>query len=158
MESTLLPMAERLRHRRHEDAGCIFSSHSAMMLCGYQGASQVCSSPRRGPILLRPTQLHSCGMAPITPRSAHLFPNALSGALKKKTSKAYILAEKEDSVLSLIVFIRKCMAKFGFYFNRMQCLQILAKSGCRVLSCVCVCTRMEPACPAGSLPLGLAGS
>lgn len=77
MESTLLPMAERLRHRRHEDAGCIFSSHSAMMLCKCQGASQVCSSQRK-PILPRPAQPHSSGMAPISPRSGHLFPHALS--------------------------------------------------------------------------------
>ena len=34
MESTLLPAADRLRHRRQDDVSCIFSSHSAMMLCG----------------------------------------------------------------------------------------------------------------------------
>lgn len=33
MESTLLPAAERLWHRWQEDVSCIFSSHSAMMLC-----------------------------------------------------------------------------------------------------------------------------
>lgn len=109
MESTLLPMAERLRHRRHEDAGCIFSSHRAMMLCRCQGASQVCSSPRRRPILLRPTQLHSSGMAPITPGSGHLFPHALSGTFekKKKKSKTYILAEKR----------RLCFVPESFYYK-----------------------------------------
>lgn len=33
MDSTLLPTAERLRHRRQEDVTGSFSSHSAMMLC-----------------------------------------------------------------------------------------------------------------------------
>lgn len=33
MDSTLLPTAERLRHRRQEDVTGSFSSHSAIMLC-----------------------------------------------------------------------------------------------------------------------------
>lgn len=39
MESTLLPAADRLRHRRQDDVSCIFSSHSAMMLCGGRALS-----------------------------------------------------------------------------------------------------------------------
>lgn len=50
MDSTLLPMAERLRHRRQEDAKSIFSSHNAMMLCRH-ACEQLRreSSPRRKP-------------------------------------------------------------------------------------------------------------
>lgn len=50
MESTLLPAAERLWHRRQEDVSCIFSSHSAMMLCDRSQRSappQPPSPPRR---------------------------------------------------------------------------------------------------------------
>lgn len=45
----------------------------------------------------------------------------------KQNSKTYILAEKEDSVLFLIVFSRKCIAKTSFYFNITHCLQRLTK-------------------------------
>lgn len=128
MESTLLPMAERLRHRRHEDAGCIFSSHRAMMLCRCQGASQVCSSPRRRPILLRPTQLHSSGMAPLTPGSGHLFPHALSGTFEKKKKQDIHPGRKKKTLFCpRKLFITKRVAETSLYFNRRQCLHILAK-------------------------------
>jgi hypothetical protein len=63
MERTLLPMAERLWHRRHEDMGCVFSSHSAMMLCRHQCASQCMPTEahrltRERVHLLRPSHLH----------------------------------------------------------------------------------------------------
>lgn len=45
MDSTLLPAAERLRHRRQDEAGCSFSSHSATMLCGSRR-----SAPTRLPV------------------------------------------------------------------------------------------------------------
>lgn len=50
MASTLLPAAERLWHRWQEGVSCIFSSHSAMMLCDRSQRSappQPPSPPRR---------------------------------------------------------------------------------------------------------------
>ena len=52
MESTLLPAAERLWHRRQEDASCIFSSHSAMMVCDRSQRSAPPPGPRRPPAAL----------------------------------------------------------------------------------------------------------
>lgn len=49
MDSTLLPTAARLRQSRQEDVGGIFSSQSAMMLCGHAGALQVGPPARRPP-------------------------------------------------------------------------------------------------------------
>lgn len=45
MDSTLLPAAARLRQRRQDAVSGIFSSQSAMTLCGHAGALQV-SPPR----------------------------------------------------------------------------------------------------------------
>lgn len=49
MDSTLLPTAARLRQSRQEDVGGIFSSQSAMMLCGHPGALQVGPPPAARP-------------------------------------------------------------------------------------------------------------
>lgn len=49
MDSTLLPTAARLRQSRQEDVGGIFSSQSAMMLCGHAGALQVGPPPAARP-------------------------------------------------------------------------------------------------------------
>jgi hypothetical protein len=95
MESTLLPMAERLRHRRHEDTGCIFSSHSAMMLCRCQGASQVCSSTRRRPSLLIPSPANctALGWHPSPPDQASCFHMHFLVHIN-----SYTLAEKDSFV------------------------------------------------------------
>lgn len=51
MESTLLPTAERLRHRRQEDESCIFSSHSATTLCTHGWACHSPPPPHHMPFL-----------------------------------------------------------------------------------------------------------